>query len=183
MNQISSTWNRHDQTPMSSSVALSSRGSDIFEDPTLYRSKVGALQYLTITRPDIAYSVNKVCQFMQRPLQSHWKAVKRILKYLRGTLEFGIHLGISRHLDLFGYCDADWGSDPDDRRSVSGFCWFFGGSSVSWSSKKQSVVSRSSTEAEYRSLANATTDLLWIKSLLTELHVSLRLFPFSGVTT
>ncbi|KZV54184.1 hypothetical protein F511_36903 [Dorcoceras hygrometricum] len=164
-------------TPMSSGVTLSSQGSAAFEHPTLYRSTVGALQYLTITRPDISYSVNKVCQFMQNPLESHWKAVKRILRYLCGTLNFGISLGRSRHLSLFGYCDADWGSDPDDRRSVSGFCWFLGGSPISWSSKKQSVVSRSSTEAEYRSLANATAELLWIRSLLTELQVSVPSIP------
>ncbi|KZV55209.1 hypothetical protein F511_12796, partial [Dorcoceras hygrometricum] len=117
-------------TPMFPGLKLSSQGTDFFEHVTLYRSTVGALQYLTITRPDIAYSVNKVCQFMQRPLQSHWTAVKRILRYLCGTLDFGISLGNSPSLNLYGYCDADLGSDPDDHCSTSGFCWFFGNSPV-----------------------------------------------------
>lgn len=121
-------------TPMSTGFKPSLHDKDPFEDVTLYRITVRALQYLTITRPNINFSVNSC----------------------NGTLEFGITLAASRSLDLHGYCDADWGSDPDDRRSISGFCWYFGSSPISWSSKKQPVVSRSSTEAEYRSLANAS---------------------------
>lgn len=101
-------------TPMSTGFKLSIHDNDPFEDVTLYRSTVGALQYLTITRPDINFRVNKMCQFMQSPCYTHYRAVKRILRYLNGTLEFGITLAASRSLDLHGYCDADWGSDPDD---------------------------------------------------------------------
>lgn len=164
-------------TPMSTGIKLSAKDGDIFEDVTLCRSTVEALQYLTITRPDIAYNVNRVCQFMQTPLLSHWKAVKRILRYLIGTLDYGIKITASSQLSLRGYCDADWGNDADDRRSTSGFCWFLGESPISWSSKKQSVVSRSSTEAEHRSLANAMSEILWIQSLLTELHLQCYKIP------
>ncbi|KAL5577768.1 hypothetical protein UlMin_019467 [Ulmus minor] len=156
-------------TPMVSSLKLTSDEGDPVPNATDYRSIVGGLQYVTITRPEIAYCVNKVCQFMQNPLDLHWKAVKRILRYLKGTAEEGILLRRSETLNLTGFCDADWGNDLCDRRSTTGYCIFLGRNVVSWSSKKQAVVSRSSTEAEYRSLANATSELIWLQYLLSEL--------------
>jgi histone deacetylase 1/2 len=161
-------------SPMVSSCRLSKFGTDTMSDPTLYRSIVGALQYATLTRPDIAFSVNKVCQFMSQPLESHWKAVKRILRYLKGTLDHGLLLSPAASgppFSLRAYSDADWATDQDDRRSTSGSCIYFGPNLVSWGSKKQPLVARSSTEAEYRSMANTTADLLWIQSLLHELHI------------
>ncbi|MCH87664.1 retrovirus-related Pol polyprotein from transposon TNT 1-94 [Trifolium medium] len=161
-------------SPMVSTCRLSKHGTDTISDPTLYRSIVGALQYVTLTRPDIAFSVNKVCQFMARPLETHWKAVKRILRYLNGTLHYGLCISPSLAgppFSLRAYSDADWATDQDDRRSTSGSCIYFGPNLVSWSSKKQQLVARSSTEAEYRSMANTTADLLWIQSLLQELQV------------
>ncbi|XP_019425034.1 PREDICTED: uncharacterized protein LOC109333905 [Lupinus angustifolius] len=109
--------------PMARNRKLSQEGNDIFEDTTFYRSIVGALQYATITRPDIAFSVNKVCQFLGKPLQSHWTAVKRILKYLQGTISFGLTIRKAHNhtpLALSTFCDADWASDIDDRKSTSG---------------------------------------------------------------
>jgi histone deacetylase 1/2 len=161
-------------SPMVSTCRLSRYGTDTFSDPTLYRSIVGALQYITITRPDIAFSVNKVCQFMARPLDTHWKAVKRILRYLNGTLHHGLRISPSLNgppFSLRAYSDSDWAIDQDDRRSTSGSCIYFGPNLISWSSKKQQLVARSSTEAEYRSMAHTTADLLWIQSLLHELQV------------
>ena len=156
-------------TPMNSGLRLSSYGSDPVLDVTLYRSIVGGLQYATITRPEISFSVNKVAQFMQSPLQSHWVAVKRILRYLAGTLDYGLHFRRSPTLSLEAFCDADWASNPDDRHSTRGYCIFFGQNLVSWQSKKQSTISRSSTETEFRSLASVVTEITWIQSLLTEL--------------
>lgn len=164
----------HINSPMVTNSKLSKFGSDTLPDPHLYRSVVGALQYATLTHPKIAYSVNKVCQFMANPLESHWKAVKRILRYLKGTLNFGLHLTPAPATDkfsLFAFSDANWGSDPDDRRSTSGFCIYFGENLVSWSSKKQVLIACSSTKTEYRSMALATTEILWIESLLSELQV------------
>lgn len=160
-------------TPLTSGQKLTAFGSDSVKDVQLYRSIVGALQYATITRPEIAYGVNRVCQFMQAPLESHWQVVKRILRYLSGTFDYGIYLKKdSATLPLIGFSDADWASYPDDRHSTSGFCVFLGSNLVSWHSKKQHIVSRSSTEAEYRSLANLVAEMTWIKALLEELQVS-----------
>ena len=160
-------------SPMAAGPVLSIANGTRLEDPTLYRSLVGALQYCTITRPDIAYTVNKLCQFMHAPTSTHLQAVKRVLRYLKGSLFYGLSFQPSSSLDLIAYIDADWASCPDDRRSTNGYCIFFGGNLVSWSASKQKVVSRSSTESEYRGLANAAAELTWIQSLLKELFVPL----------
>ncbi|XP_016734222.1 secreted RxLR effector protein 161-like [Gossypium hirsutum] len=158
-------------TPMMTSCKLSAHEGTPVEDERLFRSVVGALQYVVITRPDIAFLVNKACQFMHRPLDTHYKAVKRVLRYLRGTLDFGLYFTPTLKLLLERYSDTSWASDADNRRSTSGFCVFLGGNPISWSSRKQSVVSRSTAEAEYKSLAQVTAELVWVKSLLSELGV------------
>lgn len=161
-------------TPMVTTCKLTVNEGDPIENESMFRSIVGALQYVVITRPDIAFSVNKVCQYMHKPLDTHFKAIKRILRYLRGTLDYGLQFTRNSKLLLEGYSDASWGSDIDDRRSTSGFCVFFGGNPISWSSRKQKVVSRSTAEAEYRSLAHVTAEIAWIRSLLTELGIEVR---------
>ena len=108
-------------TPMTSGLKLSAYGSDPVENGQLYRSIVGALQYVTITRPEISYCVNRMCQFMQNPLESYWKSIKRILRHLSGTLDYGLHLRRSSQLNLVGFCDTDWATYLDDRRSTSGY--------------------------------------------------------------
>ncbi|XP_050134493.1 uncharacterized mitochondrial protein AtMg00810-like [Malus sylvestris] len=152
-----------------------------YNNPALYRSVVGALQYLTFTRPDIAFAVHQVCQFMQRPMESHFSVVKRILRYLKGTLNLGIHYvrgGLEVNSDTIrAFSDADWAGDPNDRRSTTRFVVFLGSNPISWSSKKQQTVSRSSTEAEYRALATTAAELDWIKQLLTFLHLAIPSSP------
>ncbi|KAL5539106.1 hypothetical protein UlMin_042327 [Ulmus minor] len=121
---------------MVNSLKLTTTDGDPMPNAIEYRSIVRALQYITITRPKIAYSVNCVCQFMQRTLDHHWKVDKRILRYLKGTADEGIYLKGSKILSLTGYCDADWGNDLDNMRSTTGYCIYLGYSIVSWSSKK-----------------------------------------------
>ncbi|CAH9095526.1 unnamed protein product, partial [Cuscuta europaea] len=161
-----------DAKPISAPAEPASRlqaTGDPFSDPHLYRSIVGALQYVTITRPEISYSVNRVCQFMHKPTLTHWSAVKRILRYLKGTISNGLAFGKMRDSSLVTFTDAGWASDPDDCRSQHGFSVYYGGNLVSWSSRKQQVVSRSSTEAEYRAIAFAAAELIWIRQLLQEM--------------
>ncbi|XP_016191782.1 uncharacterized protein LOC107632628 [Arachis ipaensis] len=124
-------------TPMVSNLKLSAHGEDVHHNLALYRSIVDGLQYATITRPEITFAVNKVSQFMHTPLKSHWKAVKRILRYLAGTIDYGLMLQRTNECQIYGFSDSDWDSDIDDRKSTSGFCVFLGPNLVSWSSRKQ----------------------------------------------
>jgi hypothetical protein len=164
-------------SPMFASAPLSKFDGLSLSDATLYRSTVGALQYLAITRPDIAFAVNKCSQFMQDPRNIHWTVVKRILCYLKHSLTHGLLLRPCRNFHLVAFSDADWVGCPDDRKSTSGYCTFLGPNLLSWNSKKQPTVSRSSTEAEYKALANASAELTWLQSLLKELGVFLIAAP------
>ncbi|XP_023748787.1 uncharacterized mitochondrial protein AtMg00810-like [Lactuca sativa] len=119
-------------------------------DPTLYRSLAGALQYLTFTRPDITYAVQQVYLYMHDPREPHFSALKRILRYIRGTLDHDLQLYVSPSHGLIAYSDADWVGCPTTRRSTSGYCVFMGQNLLSWSSKRQGTISRSSAEVEYR---------------------------------
>ncbi|KAK1647157.1 hypothetical protein QYE76_064962 [Lolium multiflorum] len=150
-------------TPMSTSELLTSVDGSLLssEDATEYRSVVGGLQYLTLTRPDISYAVNRVCQYLHAPRDPHWTAVKRILRYVRHTASFGLRLCSSSSGLLSAFSDADWAGNPDDRRSTGGYAVFFGPNLIAWSARKQATVSRSSTEAEYKAIGDATTELIW----------------------
>ncbi|XP_021727699.1 uncharacterized protein LOC110694843 [Chenopodium quinoa] len=162
------------QTPVDTQSKLSVDAGPQFHDPTHYRCLVGALQYLTFTRPHIAYAVQHVCLFMHDPRVAHYDALKRILRYIQGTIDHGLHLYPSAPKNLITYTDADWGGCPDTRRSTSGYCCFLGDNLISWSSKRQHTLSKSSAEAEYRSVANVVSEACWLRNLLLELHCPLR---------
>jgi histone deacetylase 1/2 len=142
------------------------------DDSTRYRSIVGDLQYITLTRPDISLSVNKVCQFLHSPNIVYWTAVKRILRYLCGTVSVGLRFSKSDSMLVSAFSDADWAGCPDDRRSTGGFAVYLGSNLISWSAGKQATLSQSSTEAEYKPLANAIAEVIWIQTLLNEIGVS-----------
>lgn len=157
---------------------MSKFDSEPFTNPTEYRQVVGALQYATLTQPNIAYYVNQLCQHIHNPTSSHWTATKRVLRYLKGSVNCGL-LYSKEPIALHTYCNSDWAGNPDDRRSTSGFGIFLGSSLISWFAKKQHIVSRSSTEAEYHSMALATAELFWLQMLLQELHIPLHSPPTS----
>ncbi|XP_057514981.1 uncharacterized mitochondrial protein AtMg00810-like [Actinidia eriantha] len=134
----------------------------LFDKLELYKSLVGSLQYLILTRPELSFSMNMVCQFMYCPRLSHFIAVKQILRYIKGTLHQGL-LFTKGSLNLSAYSDADWAGNSLDKRSTSGYCVFLGDNLIFWSAKKQPTVARSSTEAEYKALANAASKLIWLQ--------------------
>ncbi|GJT58064.1 ribonuclease H-like domain-containing protein [Tanacetum coccineum] len=128
------------------------------QDPTLYRSLVGGLQFLTFTRLDLSYAVQHIFLYMHDPREPHLAALKRILRYVQGTLDLGLHLYVSSTTSLVGYTNADWASCPSTRRFTSGYCVFLGDNLLSWSVKRQHTLSRSSAEAEYRGVANVVAE-------------------------
>ena len=163
-------------TPIAITPLLTSTSTDLLSDPTPYRSLVGALQYATFTRPDITFAVNRVCQFMHKPSPAHFVVAKRILRYLKGTLDRGLLFQPSPFA-LTAFTDADWAGDLCDRRSTSGIIVFLGNNPITWLAKKQHTVSRSSTEAEYRSLASGAAELAWIRQVLCDLGLFLPSAP------
>ncbi|KAI3678432.1 hypothetical protein L6452_37724 [Arctium lappa] len=163
------TDNKTASTPLEHNLHLAPNAGPPLHDPTLYRQLVGSLVYLTVTRPDIAYAVHTVSQFMSAPCSDHYVVVLRILRYLKGTMFHGLHFKSTSSLTLRGFSDTDWNSDMTDRRSTTGYCFFLGDSLISWQSKKQSLTARSSTEAEYRSLADTAQELVWLRWLLSDM--------------
>ncbi|GJR02261.1 ribonuclease H-like domain-containing protein [Tanacetum coccineum] len=137
-----------------------------------YQRLVGKLIYLTNTRPNIAYVVHCLSQFMHSPLNSHLEAAMRVLRYLKSSHGNGIQINRNGNLKLRAYDDSDWAKCPATRKSVSGYCVFLGNSLVTWKSKKQSTLSKSSAEAEYRSIASATCEVIWLSNLLSDIGVT-----------
>ncbi|WKA11474.1 hypothetical protein VitviT2T_028969 [Vitis vinifera] len=157
--------------PIEHNHRLGLANGELLSNPESYRRLVGRLIYLAVTRPDLAYSVHILSQFMQEPRIKHWEAALRVVRYLKGTPGQGILLRADSDLSLQGWCDSDWAACPVTRRSLSGWLVFLGQSPISWKTKKQHTVSRSSAEAEYRAMAAVTCELKWLKGLLLSLGV------------
>jgi len=156
----------HARTPMSTSVKISSDLVGKSIDPSLYRSMIGSIMYLTASRPDIAFSVGVCARFQANPKESHLTAVKRIIRYVNDTLSYGIWYSRETNLVVVGYSDADWAGNDDDRKSTSGGCFYVGNNLVAWMSKKQASISLSTAEAEYIAAGSCCTQLLWMKTQL-----------------
>ncbi|CAN1849719.1 Retrovirus-related Pol polyprotein from transposon TNT 1-94 [Linum perenne] len=155
--------------PVDASVKLRSTEGKDLEDTTTYRQLVGSLIYLTLTRPDLSYAVGLVSRFMQNPKKPHLEAAKRILRYVKGTINHGILYKKGGNTELSGYCDADYAGDLDTRRSTTGYVFSLGSGPISWCSKRQPTVALSTTEAEYNSSAMATQECVWLIQLLKDL--------------
>ncbi|GAB2273823.1 hypothetical protein Dimus_039054 [Dionaea muscipula] len=189
-----SLWNRFGMwscrlvsTPVLVGIKLSKAGNGHLADPSLYRSLVGSLRYVTCTRPDILYAVGLVCRFMETPTTEHLATCERILRYLKGTFAYGLWYASSSPATvsvapvllpdsppsfvLSGYSDSDWGGDVDGRKSTTGFLFFFGAAVFTWVSKLQPIVTLSSTEAEYVAVASCVQHGLWLRQLLKELYM------------
>ncbi|XP_020674351.1 uncharacterized protein LOC110093716 [Dendrobium catenatum] len=158
-------------TPITPATRHPQQSTELFHDPSMYRRLTGSLQYLTITRPNIAYATNQVCQHMQTPTTADFIQLKRILHYIKGTSSFGLPI-TPGDTSLQTYTDADWAADIADRKSISGICTFMGPNLLSWSVKKQVTVAKSSTEAEYRALSAATSEVIWLRRLAEELQLA-----------
>lgn len=143
----------------------------LFPQPTYFRSLAGKLQYLTLTRPDLQVAVNYICQRMHAPTENDFHLLKRVLRYLRGTTNLGLSFDSTSASIIKAYSDSDWGGCPDTRRSTGGFCTFLGSNLISWSAQKQQSVSRSSTEAEYRTLSDTAAEIVWLTNIMTGIGI------------
>ena len=157
------------KTPMDPNVKLYEDQEELLSNPERYRHLVGKLNYLTITPPDISFVVSVLSQYMKDPHLPHWEAVIRIVRYLKSHLGCGLLYKTNGHLQIEAYTDTDWVGSLSDRKSTIGYCTFLGGNLITWKSKKQIVVARSSAEAEYRAMTLTSCELMWIKHLLEEL--------------
>lgn len=157
---------------MDPNTKLSAHEGDLLEDPTIYRRLIGRLLYLTTTRLGLTHSVHTLSQFMQSPRQPHMAVALRVLRYVKSAPGQGLFFPTSSTCHLKGFCDSDKAGCPDTRQLVTGFCVFLGSSLISWKFKMQHTVSRSSVEAEYRSIATVSCELTWLCSLLKDLQVS-----------
>ncbi|XP_019093211.1 PREDICTED: uncharacterized protein LOC109129430 [Camelina sativa] len=153
--------------PLESTHQLAVSTSPLLQQPAQYRRLIGRLIYLAVTRPDLAYCVHFLAQFMQHPREDHWEAALCVVRYLKNNPGQGIFLRSDTPSQLTGWCDSDYSSCPLTRRSVTGYFIQLGGSPISWKTKKQKTVSRSSAEAEYRAMAHLTQELIWLKRIFS----------------
>jgi hypothetical protein len=158
-------------TPMNPKEKFSKEDGAERVDEKLYRSLIGCLMYLTATRPDIMYAVSLLSRYMHCASEIHFQAAKRILRYVKGTVDYGIRFNQVQNFRLLGYSDSDWAGCVDDMRSTSGYCFTLGSGVFSWCSKKQEVIAQSTAEAEYIAVVAAVNQTLWIRKLMIDLHM------------
>ncbi|GAA0174935.1 transmembrane signal receptor [Lithospermum erythrorhizon] len=157
-------------TPLVHDWNVEDTNSPLLEDPIQYRRPVGRLFYLNFTRPDLTFSVHHLSQFMQHPTHCHWSATLHVVKYLKGTTTHVLFYPANTNMEITTFCDADWAKCTLTRRSVIGYCIMMGGALISWKSKKQNIVSRSSAKVEYRSATMTVCELQWISCILADLQ-------------
>jgi Reverse transcriptase (RNA-dependent DNA polymerase) len=158
-------------TPMELGTKLSRYDEGDEVDANLYRSLIGSLRYLTCTRSDIMFDVGVASRYMESPMTSHWKATKKILRYVRDSVNLGLHYSKTNSFKLIGYSDSDWCGDTDDRKSTSGFTFYVGDTIFTWLSKKQAIVTLLTCEVEYVALSLCVNHAIWLRNLLYDLKL------------
>ncbi|KAL2230674.1 UNVERIFIED_CONTAM: Retrovirus-related Pol polyprotein from transposon RE2, partial [Sesamum indicum] len=161
-------------TPFPANFKFVSESEGALQDPSRYRRLVGRLLYLGFTRPEISYATQQLSQHIQHPCEQHWNAAMYLIRYLRGTHSSGLLFPANNDFKLRAYSDADWASCQLTRRSTTGYCIMLGTSPVSWKTKKQNTVSRSSAEVEYRSMASTVCEITWINNVLKDLGINVQ---------
>jgi hypothetical protein len=156
-------------TPMEVKLKLLVDTSSELLDATLYGQIIGSLMYLMNTRPDICFSVNTLSQFPVEPRRVHLVAAKHVMRYLKGTIDYGLSYDGDHNFTLSGYPDGDWAGSVSDRKITSGCCFCLGSAMISWQSRKQSSISLSTAEAEYIAACSASCEAIWLRKLLTGL--------------
>ncbi|KAE9592424.1 putative RNA-directed DNA polymerase [Lupinus albus] len=162
------------KTPFDPSIKLQLNQGEPFKDPSCYSRLVGRLLYLTISRPDISYFVQQLSLFMAKPMETHYKVALRVLHYLKASPAQGLLFSSRSTLKLSAFADSDWACYLDTRKSLTGFCIFLGDSLVSWKTKKQNIVSRSSSEAEYRALGSLACEIQWLNYLFADFQIPIQ---------
>ncbi|KAL2242389.1 UNVERIFIED_CONTAM: Retrovirus-related Pol polyprotein from transposon RE1 [Sesamum indicum] len=161
-------------TPLPPGLKFSSQPTKPLKDISRYRRLIGRLLYLGFTRPDICFATQQLSQFVQEPCEEHWLAAVHLIRYLKGNATSGLFFPANNETNLTAFSDADWATCSKTRRSTTGYCIFMGACPISWKSKKQSTVSRSSAEAEYRSMAATVCEVVWVNNLLKDLHIQVQ---------
>ena len=158
-------------TPMNQKEKFSNEDGADKVDEKLYKSLIGCLMYLTATRPNITYAVSLLSRYMHCASEIHFKAAKRILRYIKGTIGYGVKFQPVKDFSLYGYSDSDWAGSNDDMKSTSGYCFTFGSGVFSLRSKKQDVIAQSTVEAEYVAAVAAANQAIWLRKLMADLHM------------
>jgi hypothetical protein len=161
--------------PLDQNGKLSANAGEVLEDAIMYKKIVGSLIYMTITRPDLNYTIGLESLFMQVPRKSHLDGVRHTLCYVSATIDYGLFYEASTKLQVHGYIDADWVGSISNTRSTSGFMFSFGSVAITWSSKKQLTVALSSTKAKYKGAAMAACEIAWLHKLLGDLGLHVRI--------
>jgi hypothetical protein len=138
-------------------------------DPSLYRQLIRSLMYLVNTQPDICFVVNTLSQFQVEPRQEHWIVAKHVLRYIRGTIKYGLRYTSSSNIQLHGFTDSDWAESAEDRKSTSGMCFSLGSVMISWGSRKQNSIALSTAEEEYMEAYEVCTEAVWLRKLISDL--------------
>lgn len=159
----------HVGTPIVPGFKMSKDGTKNFVDETYYKQLVGSLMYLTATRPDMTFVTCLISRYMAKPLDIHLQAAKRALRYLKGTLNYGIYYKIAESGELLAFTDSDYVGDMEDRKSTSGYVFLMGSGAVSWCSKKQPIVTLSTTEAKFVVAVVCACQGVWMRRILKEL--------------